>query len=347
MDAQHACVFGHSPVLSVIDMRITLPCLEPLWECTSAETWQELNRNEKSAPLFLPTLKSLLREDVLPPHCSEYARFVLLHGLMSLQTHLQAGSRFTLGIDVDRLDAHTNTRHHSSSSSTPVWANTIDTAFNTWSTCLFSLQPSLCLEAARPIYRIAQITLHVSVIDVHTLAMDPAFLSGPSTSFTNTNANTNNLTASKALTRLQRWVHTDSARSACRYALLLIQETMFSGKHYLAREDNVAPRPWCLYIAVLTLWVYGVVTEGPSPASDGDNVKSAEEYMIRMTRAMQEAALSNPIIRGANRIGGLIRSVRDALAWCRWELLQEAHLVLRRLGGEIVLDAGGDRKTLI
>jgi hypothetical protein len=352
MDAQHACVFGHSPVLSVIDMRITLPCLEPLWECSSAEIWQELNRTEKPSSLFLPTLKSLLRENVLPSHCSEYARFVLLHGLMSLQTHLQAGSRFTLGIDMEKLDAHTNTRHpsSSSSSSTPVWASTIDTAFNTWSTCLFSLQPSLCLEAARPIYRIAQITLHVSVIDIHTLAMDPAFLSrpsfphvDPSTSF----ANTNNITASKALTRLQRWVLTDSARSACRYALLLIQETMFSGKHYLAREDNVAPRPWCLYIAVLTLWVYGVVTEGPGPASDGDMVNSAEEYMIKMTRAMQEVSPAKPIVRGANRIVGLIRAVRDALAWCRWELLQEAHLVLRRLGGEIVLDAEGDRKTLI
>jgi hypothetical protein len=120
---------------------------------------------------------------------------------------------------------------------------------------------------------------------------------------------------------------------------------MFSGRRYLAREDNVAPRPWCLYIAVLTLWVYGLITEGPAP--DDEITAGAEEYMIRMTRAMQQTNPTRPIIGGTNQIAGLIRAVRDALTGCRWELLQEAHLVLRRLGGETLFDAGGDGKTLI
>ncbi|CAI7665908.1 unnamed protein product [Penicillium manginii] len=355
MDAQHACVFGHSPVLSVIDMRIALPCLESTWESLSAETWQALNRPEMTASLFLPTLKSLLRENEVPPHCSEYARFVLLHGLMSLQTHLQAGSRLTLGIEMGKLHAHVTTQnsHHpnclgsisNSSNSTPVWANTVDTALNTWSTSLFSLQPSLCLEAARPLHRVAQITLHVSVLDIHTVAMDPYLLAGPSHLNTDSGASLINTNTTKALARLQLWAHTGSSRSACRYALLLVQETMFSGKRYLAREDNVAPRPWCLYIAVLALWVYGLVTEGPS--SDGGSTVGAEEYMIRMTRAMKQDNSASPVIRGTNHIAGLMRAVRDALIGCRWELLQEAHLVLRRLGGETMLDPGGDGKTLI
>jgi hypothetical protein len=312
-----------------------------------------------AASLFLPTLKSLLRENVVPSHCSEYTRFVLLHGLMSLQTHLQAGSRLTLGIEVEKLHAYArihdphqpdclggiSSSSSSSNNSTPVWQNTVDAALDTWSTSLFSLQPSLCLEAARPLHRVAQITLHVSVLDIHTLAMDPYFLSGPSHLNADSGTSLTNINTTKALTRLQRWAHTESARRACRYALLLVQETMFSGKRYLAREDNVAPRPWCLYIAVLTLWVYGLVTEGP--ASDGGITAGAEEYMIRMTRAMQQANPTNPVICGTNQITGLIRAVRDALMGCRWELLQEAHLVLRRLGGETLLDAGGGGKTLI
>lgn len=356
MDAQHACVFGHSPVLSVIDMRIALPCLESIWECPSAESWQALNRPEMAASLFLPTLKSLLRENVVPPHCSEYARFVLLHGLMSLQTHLQAGSRLTLGIEVGKLHAYARTHDphqpdcsgsigSSSSNNTPIWANTVDAALDTWSTSLFSLQPSLCLEAARPLHRVAQITLHVSVLDIHTLAMDPYLLSGSSLLNNDSGTSIANTNTTKALTRLRRWAHTESARSACRYALLLVQETMFSGRRYLAREDNVAPRPWCLYIAVLTLWVYGLITEGPAP--DDEITAGAEEYMIRMTRAMQQTNPTRPIIGGTNQIAGLIRAVRDALTGCRWELLQEAHLVLRRLGGETLFDAGGDGKTLI
>ncbi|KAF3396448.1 Zinc finger protein klf1 [Penicillium rolfsii] len=356
MDAQHACVFGHSPVLSVIDMPIALPCLEPIWECPSAESWQALNRPEMAASLFLPTLKSLLRKNVVSPHCSEYARFVLLHGLMSLQTHLQAGSRLTLGIEVEKLNTYSRTpdphqpdclgNHDSSSyNRTPVWANTVEEALDTWSTSLFSLQPSLCLEAARPLHRVAQITLHVSVLDIHTLAMDPYSLSISSHLSINSGTSLANTRTTKAMTRLQRWAHTESARSACRYALLLVQETMFSGRRYLAREDNVAPRPWCLFVAVLTLWVYGLVTEGP--VSDSGTTVGPEEYMIRMTRAMQQANPTNSVIGGTNEIAGLIRAVRDALTGCRWELLQEAHLVLRRLGGETLLDTGGDGKTLI
>lgn len=353
MDAQHACVFGHSPVLSVIDMRIALPCLESIWECTSVEAWQTLNRPEMAALLFLPTLKSLLRENTVPSHCSEYARFVLLHGLMSLQTHLQAGSRLTLGIEVGKLQASARTHDlqqpvcpgSSNSRSAPVWANTIDAALDLWSTSLFSLQPSLCLEAARTLHRVAQITLHVSVLDIHALAMDPYFPfyhSRPNVDHGGCFFNSN---TTKAMTRLHRWVTTDSARKACRYALLLVQETMFNGKRYSAREDNVAPRPWCLYIAVLALWVYGIVTEGP--VSDVAKPTGAEDYMIRMTRTMQQAGPTKPTVGGTNQITGLIRAVRDALTGCRWELLQEAHLVLRRLGGETVLDAGGDSKTLI
>ncbi|KAJ5950083.1 hypothetical protein N7454_001667 [Penicillium verhagenii] len=356
MDAQHACVFGHSPVLSVIDMRIALPCLESLWECTSAETWQGMNQPEPSAPHFLPTLKSLLRENVVPAYCSEYARFVLLHGLMSLQTHLQAGTRLTLGIEMGRSSATTRVQEliqHCGSENSgggsvdgiPAWADTIDAALDTWSTSLFSLQPSLCLEAARPLHRVAQITLHVSLLDIHTVAVDPLLppdLPQQSSAFTTSLANSK---TAKALVRLRRWACTDSARSACRYALILVKETMFSGRRYLAREDNVAPRPWCLYIAVLTLWVYGLVTAGP--ASDGEMTPGAEEYMIRMTRAMNQAGAAKSHVGGTKQIAGLIRAMRDALMGCRWELLQEAHLVLRRLGGETVASPGDDKKTLI
>lgn len=114
---------------------------------------------------------------------------------------------------------------------------------------------------------------------------------------------------------------------------------MFSGKRYLAREDNVAPRPWCLYIAMLTLWVRGLVTD--------DTASGAEEYMIRMTRAMLQANQTKNDFSGTKQIVGLIRAVRDALMGCRWGFLQEAHLVLRRLGGETVPEADGDQKTLI
>ncbi|KAL2820309.1 fungal-specific transcription factor domain-containing protein [Aspergillus granulosus] len=346
MDAQHACVFGHSPVLSVSDMQMALPCQESLWECTSPDGWQELKEAHQAAPtncssstentssavtFFLPALKSMIRGNLVPPSCSEYARFILLHGLMSLQTHLHAGSRLTLGIEAGKFQPRDAVGlmdgggggggGATSGSETLVkpWAAIITSAIDSWSTCLFSLQPSVCLEAARPLHRIAHITLHASVVDIHTMAMDRDRLDG-------TLARNN---YDKTRARIQRWCFSNSAREAFRHALLLVQETMFSGQLYRARDDNIAPRPWCLYIAVLTLWVFGVITEGELPH---DVIKAnAEDYVIRMTSALQRG-LKSPI--GANQTAGLIRAARDALSGCRWELLQEANNVLGRLAGD-------------
>ncbi|KAL3443311.1 fungal-specific transcription factor domain-containing protein [Aspergillus insuetus] len=361
MDAQHACVFGHSPVLSVSDMQMALPCPESLWECTSPEGWHEL-RSQRAAQgqpgtsssstehaaassvsisYFLPALKSMIRGNIVPPNCSEYARFILLHGLMNLQTHLHAGSRLTLGIEIGKFHAKESValidgggegvaaaRTASSNSETLVkpWTPLISSAIDSWSTCLFSLQPSVCLEAARPLHRIAYITLQISVIDIHTMALDPDRLDSPV-------ARSN---YEKTRARMQRWCFSDSAHSAFRHALLLVQETMFSGHLYRARDDHIAPRPWCLYIAVLTLWVYGVITESELlPQTDAavkDSASAgAEEYVIRMTSALQRGLASAV---GANRTGGLIRAARDALAGCRWELLEEASNVLARIAGD-------------
>lgn len=113
----------------------------------------------------------------------------------------------------------------------------------------------------------------------------------------------------------------------------------------LGRKDNVASRAWCLYIAVLTIWVRRLVTD--DPASDSDTTSGAEECMIRMTRAMHHANQTKNNIGGTKQIVGLIRAVRDALMGRRWELLQEANLVLRRLGEKTVPDADGDQKTLV
>ncbi|KAL3465896.1 fungal-specific transcription factor domain-containing protein [Aspergillus heterothallicus] len=354
MDAQHACVFGHSPVLSVSDMQMALPCPESLWESTSAEAWHELRSEEaqggqgntsmeitastpSSVVLFLPALKSMIHRNTIPPSCSEYGRFILLHGLMSLQTHLHAGSRLTLGIEAGKpqnskesapADGGERTTTAPSTTETPIkpWVPLISAALDSWSSCLFSLQPSVCLEAARPLHRIAQITLHISVIDIHTMALDPERLENPV-------ARAN---YEKTKARMQRWCFSDSAREAFRHALLLVQETMFSsGSLYRARDDRIAPRPWCLYIAVLMLWVYGVITEGelPDGGGGGGGKTSAEEYVIRMTGALQRGLVSTA---GANRTAGLIRATREALSGCRWELLEEANTVLARLSGDVI-----------
>ena len=90
MDAQHSFMFGHTCILSVHDVRLPLPCADVLWDCTKAEDWDRMMRKTPESPGFLPVLKRLLARTPIPPHCSPYARFILLHGLFSVTAHLKA-----------------------------------------------------------------------------------------------------------------------------------------------------------------------------------------------------------------------------------------------------------------
>lgn len=98
---------------------------------------------------------------------------------------------------------------------------------------------------------------------------------------------------------------------------------MFARTRYRASEDNIALRPWCLYYATLVLWSYGILTEGHA----GEVKIGAEEYLVHMLSGLM-GDISH--LRGTKRTRGLLITVRDALADCRWELLQEAH---RTVGG--------------
>ena len=56
----------------------------------------------------------------------------------------------------------------------------------------------------------------------------------------------------------------------------------------------------------------------------------AEEYVVRMLSGLQRG---KGAVIGANRTRGLISAMADALEGCRWELLEEAYVTLRRLSG--------------
>jgi hypothetical protein len=193
----------------------------------------------------------------------------------------------------------------------------MSTAIETWSFCLLSLEPSLCLEAAQPLHRMAYITLQTNITDFHIIAKDPAKLDNVLL----------RKEFSKAESRVRAWSGRAEAKEAVSHSLLLVKETVFTGRRYRAREDNIALRPWCLYHAILVLWAYGLMVEGPS---DEVVLMGAEEYVVRMLSALQRG---KGAVTGAGKTRGLIASMADALEGCRWELLEEAYVTLRRLSG--------------
>jgi hypothetical protein len=324
MDAQHASVFGHTPVLSVSDVRLPLPCIEPLWECTSSSQWQHLSQRASESPQFLPTLKAVLAKTLVPTVCSDYSRFIILHGLLGLITHLRARETQTLGIETGKIGHATRcTCKDGTPTPGPVsqvedWIEVISRAIGTWSFSLLSLEPSLCLEAARPLHRMAFITLHTNITDFHILAKDPTLLENA----------LSRREASEAEARIRSWSRKEEAKRAVTHSLMLVKETVFAGYLYRAREDNIAARPWCLYHAILVLWAYGVMTEGPEEET-GVLVR-AEEYAARMLSALQNGLPGKPVI-GANRTKGFLCAMVAAFEGCTWALLEEAYQTLRRL----------------
>ncbi|EXJ83486.1 hypothetical protein A1O1_07109 [Capronia coronata CBS 617.96] len=316
MDAQHSSIFGHMPALSVSDVRLPLPCADEVWDSSTPARWKKAVHKAAEPVQFLPTLRSLLSRRPIPSTCSPFSRFVLLHGLFNVTKHMQGRDLMASDIETGRMSSE----HGGVGSSTPSsmigddnWKEILDRAIDTWSFSLLSQDPSLCLEAARPLHRMAHVTIYVNLIDFHTFAGAPSLTSSSTTRNEHT----------KAKRRIQAWCENPTAKRTLSHCILLIQETMFTRRRYRASEDNIALRPWCLYHATLILWAFGILTEGKS----ADRI-SAEEYLVHMLSGLMD---QHGRLKGTNRTLGLLSVVKESLSNCRWELLQEACTTLGKL----------------
>lgn len=337
MDSQHSSIFGHTAALSLNDIQLPLPCTDVLWNAPTASIWNKERSRVQPSPLFLPALRALLSRHPIPHTYSPFARFVLLHGLFCLTRHMLSRDQTASCISVHEQ----NSSSGATSSSSPEqdnWKDRLDRAIDTWSFSLLSQTPSLCLEAARPLQRIAHVSIHVSLVDCHILAGAPNLATGVRTEH-------DSVQWARAYERVSKWAHHPNVKRPLSHCLLLIQETMFTRARYVAAEDSIILKPWVLYNTTLVLWAYGAVVcgarESPGLAQDhtidnGTHKWSAEEYLSHMLNGlMGDGDLSQ--LPGTNRTSGLITAVRLALEGCRWELLEEARETLQRIATQTLV----------
>ncbi|KAJ6157939.1 Krueppel c2h2-type zinc finger protein [Penicillium chermesinum] len=311
MDAQHSFMFGHTCVLSVQDVRLPLPCPENVWECNDAVKWDRLIQKAPEPPGFLPVLKDLIAQNPIPPQSTPYGRLILLHGLFSVAAHLKARESATLGVGGTAPD-------RSRTSTIESWKDTLEKALDTWSFCLVSRSSSLALEASKPLYRMAYVAIYTDVTDMHILAGAPSLLG--------------NLPSEPdlvgATARVEAWREKPESKRVLYHCLLLIQEILFTGKQYLACQDNISLRPWSLYHAVLILWAYGFMSGRRTKTQARAIPLNAEEYLVRMLMLIRNEEDVSVV---SQQTGELLLAVRDCFVGCRWELLQEAYVTLGRL----------------
>lgn len=318
MDAQHASIFGHTPALSVNDVRLPLPCPEDIWSCADFSLAMNRLSDPDSHIEFLTVLKRVVNRVPLPAHCSPYARTVVLHGLFSVAEHLKARELATLGLGA--AEARRLAVDMDSAASRPEeWREILSQAItvSSFSHPAGSQHNNLCLQPLPTLHRMAHLSINVNIVDIHVSARAPSLLGHmlmPAD-------------IAKADNRVQRWAHSPGARRAFRHALQLVQETILTAERYKASEDNIAIRPWCLYHATLICWAYSTRASSAAGRTEGP-IMSAEEYVVR---ALASVEPDGPPFDGLQRIRGLLGVVRDSLRSCRWELLEEAHHTLDRL----------------
>lgn len=178
MDAQHSSVFGHEPALSVSDLRLPLPSCEAVWNAPTAQRWQrETSKIKVNQPPFLQNLRELLARKPLSFTLSPFARFIVLHGLSSVAKHMQAREVTAADVEADQITIdplpNLGATGTTAGGDNGNWRHVLDRAIETWSLSLLSQAPSICLEAARPLQRMAHVTIHVSLVDFHTYAKAP------------------------------------------------------------------------------------------------------------------------------------------------------------------------------
>lgn len=218
-------------------------------------------------------------------------------------------------------------------------------------------------RSSMTLYRIANVTLHTSILDLQILAGLPRLMGKRVTEDTSFNVIVRLSTA---------WAGSEGAAKAVQHALKLLNETLFSkaGPDYLASRsqrlrsgdgsygplrqdyalDGVLHGKWCLYLATLTLWAWGIVTSndvsregsvamnGMSNYSSGIKMEEADYnfgsyletdentawrhaqfYLRSMALAATERnSLSTCPARTETR--GLVITIRNMLSIERWEL---------------------------
>jgi len=165
----------------------------------------------------------------------------------------------------------------------------------------------------------AYAAIYTEITDMHILAGAPSLLG--------------NLLSEADLTgatsRICAWSERRESKRAIYHCLLLIQEVLFTGKVYRAANDNLSLRPWSLYHAALILWAYGFMARKRAPVPDEHASCGAEEYLVRMLMLLRHD--SENIVHVSQQTRELLKTVRECLEGCRWELLQEAYDTLGRL----------------
>ncbi len=359
VDSLHATMFGHSVVMAAHEMRLPLPCDDSLWTATSSAEFSRVeNKLMKQGvkPIsFLEGLKRTLNKQ--PVHTTYFVRGVLMAGLLNVTYHL------------NQRDLQANVLGGGMAyapGGRDKWRTALTRAYDFWKTdfdnFLRGKEPQrdpygndevdteICtmFESRTVLHHLAHMTMHADIVDCQIFAGAKRLLGRP--------VGANEFAAAQRRIK-EEWAPSAKARDATFYALKLLRFVLAPdqigrqedvpvrpqpGQPYEFRNDILLNRPWVLYCAALILWCYGYALEGPSlrhadePATHRDRWAQMRGYLSVHAGLDEPSELQD--MRGFNGNIALLTVLRDSLGQSRWELLQEAGMLLHNC---IALSLGG------
>jgi hypothetical protein len=367
IDATHATMFGHSAVMVAHEMRLQLPCDEPLWAASNASEvfsiQQSLLQNNVHTPTFLDGLRKTLRGEHVSTN--SFGRTILMAGLLSVGWHLHQRDVqvSSLGV-VQQLGGRER------------WRATLTSSFDHWKKDFDSSLDKLRIqqsygglyyattdiehenifEGRSVLHHLAHMSMHVDIVDLQIYAGARRLLGRSIT----------RVDADNTRKRMKAWAPTAQARDAAFYALqfmckVLLPEERVDMQYdenddqqqpstpnsrtmsiagsttgvpvYSARDDHLLNRPWVLYFACLVVWSYGYALEGPLKQPVHMPAGQQEAFASMRTFLKTAGALRSPAELGSmpnkNASLGLLLTLKDMFTACRWELMVEAARLLK------------------
>ncbi|KAL9634232.1 MAG: hypothetical protein Q9204_003083 [Flavoplaca sp. TL-2023a] len=360
IDSIHTTMFGHTATMLAHEMKLQLPCDEPLWSATSSAEVNRIENTLKESGIkpisFFDGLRNTLNNNSV--RTNSFGRTALMAGLLSVSWHMNQRD-----LQVRSLGAL------KALGGKDIWRGTLTKAFDFWksdfdqnvsSTHLAAMsnwyQPAgkpdeeNIFESRTVLHHLAHMATHVDIVSCQIFAKAKRLLS-------RTTLPSDYTTAQRRIR--EHWAPKPSARDATFYALkflaqVLTPETvglkrsaseagMGGPTAYSARDDFLINRPWVVYVAALIVWSYGYALDG-SIKSPPDIARCPEKQTFDMRLFLERVGgVGSPEdlinIPDRNACMGLLYILKAMFERCRWELLHEG---AKLLGNCIEMLQGAD-----
>ena len=275
MDVIHAAMFGHTADMAPHEIRLPLPCDDNLWTASNPDSCRQLDQSLRMygvKPIsFLDGLKRAVHGKEVKTH--SFGRMIIMSGLLSVGWHLSHRETQLRWLDLTAPSSETQDN----------LIKMLLKAFDHWKSSFDAAQglngsPALVdpsgqhsdsngpIQSAAVLYHLAQISLHVGIVDCQVYAGAKRLLGRKISVRDYTNV----------VTRMKSWATMPSTRHAVLHAFKLLHRVLVDPRGdshdrkqhhdgsvdlpplegYSCRNDPDPHRPWITYYAALCIWSF-------------------------------------------------------------------------------------------